>query len=181
MIGLESGCVRFEESHNEWADEFLRIREELAPDVLGWAEIEHVGSTAVRGLRAKPIVDVALGWLAADHKDELLRVLRQHGYRYRGFRDDAGGDIADYVVGGLTTRHVHVVEFGSRQWERYLVFRNHLRRSAEARAEYEQFKIALAERFAVNRRAYTATKREYIERVMTGALEVARSHQRGPD
>jgi GrpB-like predicted nucleotidyltransferase (UPF0157 family) len=124
-----------------------------------------VGSTAVPGLLAKPIVDIIIGLRNWNSLAGTIRHLQEAGYRYRGFRDDAGGHVADYVIDKITRRHVHIVEYGSRQWVRYLLFRDHLRRDPVARAEYESFKRELAARYPRNRRSYTAAKQEFIERM----------------
>lgn len=169
MIGLPSGSVRLALVHAECIADFETASAQLAAAFGPAAVVEHVGSTAVPGLLAKPIVDIAIGLLDWDALDVILAQLSALGYRYRGCREDAGGHIADYRVDGVTRRHVHIVPYGSRQWRRYLVFRDHLRRDSGARATYERMKRDLAARFPNNRRAYTSAKVQFIETMTDGA------------
>lgn len=163
MRGLESGRVRLDASHAEWRHQFQLFAAELEPECRSLAAIEHVGSTAVEGLLAKPIIDVALGFFRVEDLPRVITVLTSHGFRNRGYREDAGGLIFDYVVDGLTTLHVHVVQFGSRQWQRYLIFRDYLGGCEEARLDYARLKMRLSAQFPNDRRNYTRSKIEFIE------------------
>ena len=127
MIGLPSGRVELHEVFEDAAQEFALAKRTLDPAIAGLGVLEHVGSTAVRGLTAKPIVDMVIGWYDEQNLTRLIHILRDFEYRYRGFRQDAGGHIADYVVDGLTRRHVHLVPYEAEQWSRYLAFRDYLR------------------------------------------------------
>ncbi len=158
-LGLQYGTVRLTEARSEWAAIARRLAERIR-DALGGSAlaVEHVGSTAVPGLAAKPIVDLAVG--VRDVSPEAVEEpLAELGYQYRGDAGDQGG-----LVFVLEERprhrvaHVHVVEYGGAQWERYLAFRDLLQAHAPARAAYERAKTALARKFGNDRKAYTAAK-----------------------
>jgi len=122
--------------------------------------IEHVGSTAVPGLIAKPVIDIQVS--VADVADEssyraaiegLGLILRSRERGHRFFRHD---------VGALRTVHVHVCSRGS-QWERdHLLFRDYLRRHPDRRDAYAALKRELAARVGADRLSYTNAKTLFV-------------------
>lgn len=137
--------------------------------------IEHVGSTAVPGLAAKPIVDMMPGVLSLANVPALVAPLASIGYEYvpeyeaelperRYFRKDVDGERAFQL---------HVVEVGSAFWKRHLLFRDYLRAHDETAAEYERLKRRLADEYGADREGYTEAKTEFI----TGIEERARREQ----
>ncbi len=128
------------------------------------AGIEHVGSTAVDGLVAKPIVDVAVRFRAGVDEHDVVWDLEARGYRFRGDKDGEGGLL--FVVEDEPRRrivHVHVVRDGDRQWQRYLRSRDRLRTKPDVREAYTVLKKELAWRFADDRAAYTAAKCAFLD------------------
>ena len=148
-----------------WPDRFRNWRQRLE-DALGEAaiRIEHVGSTAVPGLAAKPIIDVQV--CVADVADEARYVpaieqtgvaLRSRDTEHRYFRP-APGRPRDVQI--------HVCEVGS-DWERdHLAFRDVLRSDPVTRDAYAALKRELARRFPNDRLAYTEGKGEFIADVL---------------
>ena len=168
-LGLDRTEVELVRSDPLWSHAYECLAAELARAVAG-AAIEHVGSTSVTGLRAKPILDVALG-VARPDGGELVARLEPLGLEYRG---DAGGDGGLLFV--LENRpahriaHVHAVEHGGPAWLGYLAFRDRLRRDAVARDRYERLKAELAARFPHDRASYTAGKHVFIEALVAEEL-----------
>lgn len=149
-----------------FAREKARLEAALAPYVLA---IEHVGSTAVVGLAAKPTVDILVGIFRLSDAPRLVARMEKLGYAHvqkfeeeiperRYFHYPAAGGEANLF-------HVHMVEVGSPFWERHLLFRDFLRSHAEAAREYEALKRRLAEVHGSDRDAYTAAKTEFISKV----------------
>jgi len=102
--------------------------------------IEHIGSTAVPGLCAKPIVDVLVGLRALELSDEQVAAMGTLGYEYLG---EFGIPGRLFFRKAPRTHHVHVVEHGGEHWDRQLVFRDALRTDAEERQRYDAFKRRL--------------------------------------
>ena len=158
-LGLQYGTVRLTEARSEWAVIARRLAERIR-DALGGSAlaVEHVGSTAVPGLAAKPIVDLAVG-LRDVSPEAVEEPLAELGYQYRGDASDQRGLV--FVLDdrpGHRVAHVHVVEYGGAQWGRYLAFRDLLQAHAPARAAYERAKTELARKFRDDRKAYQAAK-----------------------
>jgi GrpB-like predicted nucleotidyltransferase (UPF0157 family) len=172
VLGLHVGEVELAESDPDWASAFARLAGAIARALPG-APVEHVGSTAVAGLRAKPIVDVAVGVQPPLHEQRLAARLASLGLECRGASD--GGilfvleDRPEHRVA-----HVHVVVHGGGEWAGYLAFRDRLRRDPTARTAYEELKDALARRFPHDRRSYTSGKEAFIEQLLADERSRAR-------
>jgi len=178
-LGVDYGTVRLTPARSEWA----AIAERLAAAIraaLGERalEIEHVGSTAVPGLSAKPILDIAVGVGAKVPTDPVRKRLEGLGYEFRGNAGDSGGLV--FVLSDRPQHrvaHVHVVEHGGPQWHRYLAFRDLLLEHEPARAIYERTKGELAERFSNDRKSYQAAKEEVVRSLLE---QYAASGEGGP-
>ena len=132
--------------------------------------IEHVGSTAVPGLGAKPIIDITAAIRSLSDTPQCVEPLRAIGYEYvpefeadlperRYFRK---GPPEDHY-------HLHMVEQTSEFWARHLLFRDTLRAHPEVAREYERLKRELAARFGSDREGYTDAKTEFIESTIAKA------------
>lgn len=167
-LGLTYGEVELARTDPRWSDAFehlaVTLRAALGPAAVA---VEHIGSTAVPGLLAKPILDIVIGLAATADVDGVVGSLAACGLEYRGDHGDDGGRL--FVLNARPLHrvaHVHVVEFGDLRWTRYLAFRDRLRRDEEARTEYEEAKRQLARVFARDRRNYTAGKTPFIARLL---------------
>ena len=122
--------------------------------------IEHIGSTSVPGLAAKPIIDILVAVDDPDDEPAFVPVLEAAGYVLR---------VREPEHRMLRTPerdvHVHVLREGSHDVERHLVFRDHLRASAEDRAAYERLKRSLAERDWDDMNDYADAKGALIEAI----------------
>lgn len=132
--------------------------------------VEHIGSTAVPGLGAKPIIDImiAVRSLAKD-LPFCIEPLRRLGYEYVPRPDFTDSVFFSHGAWGPSTRHLHLTEYGSAFWNEKLLFRDFLRLHAETAAEYFALKCSLAMRHAANRTAYTDAKGSYIHSVVNRA------------
>lgn len=169
MIGLRRGVVRMADHDPQWAELFAAeaevIRRAAGPLAL---EVEHVGSTAVPGLVAKPILDLAVAVRAAADVTEVARRLIGTGYLDRGDQGREGGYLlVRDAEPDLRTVHLHIVTSDDAQWAGYLSFRDALRRDAALRNEYAALKAALAARYPEDREQYTNGKHAFIRRVIS--------------
>lgn len=130
--------------------------------------IEHIGSTAVPGLAAKPIVDILIGVESLAAFELHAKRLAVFGYQYIPEYERALPDRRFFkrVVNGVRTHHVHVVEKNGLYWKRYLKFRNSLRDDAWLASRYAELKRRLAARHCFDRDAYTNGKTGFIEAVL---------------
>jgi GrpB-like predicted nucleotidyltransferase (UPF0157 family) len=131
--------------------------------------IEHVGSTSVPGLMAKPTIDIAIGVRSMSaSRDATARVLALGYEKGRdNFPDWRYFDRPDH--GKDENVHLHVVPFGGVRWNQYLLFRDYLREHDEAAAAYAALKTSLAEEFGANRLGYVEAKSDFVSDVILRA------------
>jgi GrpB-like predicted nucleotidyltransferase (UPF0157 family) len=131
--------------------------------------VEHIGSTSVPGLAAKPIIDMMPGLRRLEDGRHCIEPLQELGYQYLG---EYGIPERYYFNKGVPrSHHVHMFEVGHEQWDRHLLFRDYLRAHPEALAAYAELKRELAERYRDDRDAYTDAKTEFVRRTEARAGE----------
>lgn len=131
--------------------------------------IEHVGSTAVPGLAAKPIIDIMVGLSGLAQAEARVDALEVLGYEYVPEYEDELPD-RRYFRRPATrprTHHLHCVERGSDFWTRHLAFRDRLREDGRVARAYGKLKVRLAEVHRTDGPAYTAAKSPFIEGVLS--------------
>ena len=146
-----------------WPDAFERERASIVAALgdLVFAT-EHVGSTSVPGLGAKPIIDIMIGLRRlADHAS-CVAPLEALGYEYKGEFGIPDRHYFRRPIRGPRTHQLHLVEHGGEFWARHLLFRDYLRRSPDEASAYERLKVGLAARFGGDVEAYTEAKTEFI-------------------
>ncbi len=169
-LGLQHGTVRLVRSDAGWASIARELTEDVRKAVAHSAQaVEHIGSTAVPGLLAKPIIDLAIGVDSGVDVTEIAEPMSRLGWIYRG---DAGGEGGWVFVmedaPWHRVAHAHGVEFGGPQWIQYLDFRELLRQNPTARRAYEGTKERLAEEHPDGRHRYTAGKSATVQRLLAG-------------
>ena len=171
--GLKRGSVQVVRYRAEWKDIYLSEVDRIKACVGDMTiKIEHVGSTSVRGLVAKPIIDIAIA--VESRKDMLLIVERllNAGYIDGGDQGRAGGYLVERDSNlGVRILHIHIVKKTDVQWRNYIAFRDCLRRDKGVRNEYACLKKALAQRFPEDRKLYTDGKAEFIKSILSKIAE----------
>lgn len=129
-------------------------------------QIEHFGSTAVPGIKSKPVVDMLIEVTSLkETKKKIVPVLKTLGYDYFWRPEfDKPPMYAWFIkrnLQGNRTHHLHMVERDSKLWER-LYFRDYLREHKDVAKQYEKIKIKIAEEFPNDRESYTKAKKEFI-------------------
>jgi len=165
-LGLEHGVNRLAPYSSDWPvkyeSESQRIRADCGDISLA---IEHVGSTSVPNMVAKPIVDIAIGVAILGNADKLIPGMESIGYDYPG---DVGIP-DDRIFGrdpGFRKFLVHVVVFESARWNDYINFRDSLREDVNIAAEYERLKTKIVEEHPEGRGKYAELKSGFINKVL---------------
>jgi GrpB-like predicted nucleotidyltransferase (UPF0157 family) len=157
---------------SEWPAQFEMIRSRLAPYFAdGLAAMEQVGSTAVPGMAAKPVIDLELVVGTAPDVPVVIERLGQLGYIHRGDLGIPGREAFDAPV-DLPYHHLYVVVDGSKPHQDHMVLRDFLRQNRDAAAQYSAHKFALAHLItAESRQAYLEAKASVVEEVLARARE----------
>lgn len=151
-----------------WPLLFDQARAEILRATGPWVvAVEHIGSTAVPGLAAKPIVDIMVGIRSLRDAPQCIAALLPLGWRYApenevSFRERR---YFDKDLAGVRTYHLHMEETASEFWNRHLLFRDFLRTHPDVAQEYAQRKRELADKFRDQRDAYTDAKGPFIRAV----------------
>lgn len=180
MLGLKRGTVQLCEHEKEWeieAQNTIARLKEILGDVI--KDIQHVGSTSILTIKAKPIIDIAL---AVDDFDDILayeKQLKDAGFYYRpnaqaSIRDQLLFACGNYYdgTGDLQTHFIHVVLTGSMDWINYINFRDYLNKTPSAAKAYEDLKVSLAQQAPVDsgREKYLKGKHGFIIYILRKAL-----------
>lgn len=150
-----------------WKTMFEAEKALLAKCVEQWicGSIEHVGSTAVTGLAAKPVIDIMVGVESLEDSRNAIDVLSDNGYRYYPYK----ADIMHWFckpAPEIRTHHLHLVPYESTLWQERIQFRDCLRHNTQLANEYAQLKYTLANKYGNDRELYTLKKWPFIQNVL---------------
>lgn len=169
-LGLNKNDVTLVDENPNWKELFETEKDRLQALIGEYVlDIEHVGSTAIPNLKAKPIIDISI---AVNELDDVLKfkdILIKNKYN---FRDD-GGVKGEYLFSKgpeeCRTHYIHVVTKDSKRFHDHIVFRDYLLRHPETVVEYEKIKEDLIKKYPHERKKYTEGKNEFITNIIEKA------------
>jgi GrpB-like predicted nucleotidyltransferase (UPF0157 family) len=173
-LGLKRGTVELYDHDILWEENACKTIK-LLKGIFGdnAIDIQHIGSTAIKTIKAKPIIDIVVGINDFDLLGNSIDELNNNGIIHR-----PNNDMDEYklfVIGDFEkdtrTHHIHVVKHGSVEWNNQLNFRDYLNNYYEEAKKYEKLKIGLMEKNKSNREEYTKNKEEYLLKVFEKAKE----------
>ena len=166
--------ITIAEYSSMWRELFAREKK-LLKAVIGETVgiIEHVGSTSVVGLAAKPIIDIMIGLYDFSVANNLVPEIEALGYEYVPEYEAVMPDRRYFKkrVGGTSTHHLHMVEVGGEFWQRHLRFRDFLRANPGVATEYAALKKKLAALEWNDKNEYTDAKTAFIRNIENKASE----------
>ena len=173
-IGLRRGTVALAKYDPWWPQEFEREKRKLQQLLQAAViDIQHVGSTSVPNLAAKPIIDVMVGIRSLSGVTRLRGKLERTGYEYRANGSDNTQVLFAKGAEERRTHYIHITEYRGSFWNDHLLFRDYMRGNPDEAGLYEQSKRVLAAQHATDREGYTAGKRAYIDIVVAKAKQSA--------
>ena len=168
---MKRGTVYLEPHQSEWeraAEETISTLKNILGSIA--ADIQHIGSTSIKTISAKPIIDIAV---AVNNYELILSKRDVLEKADIVFRFDERPDQLLFVMGDFEkdtrSHHIHVLLYGSDEWNNYINFRDYLNSNTEAAREYEAVKLRLAEQYPDDRIAYTDGKQEVINKLLEEA------------
>jgi GrpB-like predicted nucleotidyltransferase (UPF0157 family) len=165
LLGVENNLVRLSEHSSVWAElyreEEKRIRTALGALII---DLQHIGSTAIPGIKAKPVLDMLAGVERLENGLLCKAPLEAIGYDYIA----RAGIANDHVFGkgAPRTHYLHVVEYAGAKWVNHLLFRDRLRNDLELAQAYENLKQELSSKFSDSHKKYHDAKSEFIDEVV---------------
>jgi GrpB-like predicted nucleotidyltransferase (UPF0157 family) len=169
-LGTNGGLIEIVPYSAEWPELFEAEAKRIKDACQGVIRVvEHIGSTAIPGLPAKPIIDIMPG--LDSYRDGLKTIdpLQGLGYQYLGENGIPGRFYFVLRVEQRSVVHVHIFEVGTENWQRHLIFRDYLRAHPAVAKQYAELKRDLAVRFRNDREAYTNGKSDFISSVVQKA------------
>ena len=153
-----------------WPGMFLAEQSLLQAVLEPWlvGKVEHVGSTAIPGLLAKPVIDIMAPVRTLDEPEGLIEAAKTMGYLYYAYKPTEMHWFCKPSP-AFRTHHLHVVPVASELWVQRRAFRDALRSSESLAQEYGQLKLRLAEQYKNDREGYTEAKAPFICAVLQGA------------
>ena len=149
-----------------WPERFREIADQLRNALGDLAHaIEHVGSTAVPGLAAKPVIDIDVVVRSADDVNLATERLQRVGYEHEGDLGIPGREAFRWPDNNMARHHLYVVVAGSQPHADHLGFRDYLRAHPAEALECSQLKRSLAAQYRGDRAKYTEEKGRFIERL----------------
>ncbi|MHC4481723.1 MAG: GrpB family protein [Planctomycetota bacterium] len=155
----------------KYADEARRLWGAIGSMI---EDVQHIGSTAIPGMAAKPMIDIAVAVADNAVVTSLIPPLAGIGYECRGLLAGIEGHHF-FRKGDPRKYYLHVFERGSAFWAARIAFRDYLISHADEAAEYRALKERLAGEYADDRTSYTAEKKAFVERVTAIAVKAQES------
>ena len=171
-MGLKMGTVRLEKYNIDWKKEFENEKNNLKEIFQKIAiDIQHIGSTSIENISAKPIIDIAVGVKKLSDFEEVKNCfINNKEYSLR--EENTAGEILIRKGPEESITHlIHVMECDSDRYKNTIIFRDYLRNNLEDKIEYEKLKEALAKKYKDDRKMYTASKHEFIQKILEKAKQ----------
>lgn len=170
-IGLKRGLLELVPYDPEWEvffnNEKNEIRKAIGQFILA---IEHIGSTSIKNMCAKPIIDIAIGLKKYDDGFKCVEGLSKIGYLYFGERGIPGRHYFRRDS-EIVKFHLHMHEITSEEWKNHILFRDYLRNHEKEAKEYTELKYDLKHKFGNDIEKYTEAKAEFINNILKKAKE----------
>lgn len=164
--------VNLSEHNAEWENQFecerKRIIEVIGDKIVG---IEHIGSTSIKGLKAKPIIDIMVGVDNLSTVTNFVVPLSKIEFEYIPKPELTDRRFFRKGLRGRGSCHLHICEMNSREWVEKLIFRDYLRKHPQVVKEYALLKSELAIKHKYDRPTYTQQKEPFIKDIIEKARE----------
>jgi GrpB-like predicted nucleotidyltransferase (UPF0157 family) len=167
MIGLKRGTIVLRDYCDEWPRLFELEKEKIlsltGSKIL---QIEHIGSTAIPGIKAKPLIDMLIKVKSFKDIEDMVPILETQGYTYFGYLEEEGDYFFAKGVEENRTHYLHAYLDGSDGFDACVIFRDALRKDNDLALKYQKIKEESFRLYPTDRNKYTANKHEFIVSVV---------------
>ncbi|MFJ6208270.1 GrpB family protein [Lysinibacillus sp. NPDC092081] len=177
ILGLKKNEVKIVPYESEWKKEFIRVRSEIIEHTnIQFDRIQHIGSTSIEGIQAKPVIDILMGTDNIQNiSDSFLEEMRKAGfYRLRVERP------AEIVFAKFTddtfevkTHFVHLVNYEEDKWFDLLFFRDYLNANESIKRQYEKLKLNFLNSNLKGIDEYTSYKEQFVQSIFDKRIALA--------
>jgi GrpB-like predicted nucleotidyltransferase (UPF0157 family) len=169
IVELYDHDIKWEENANETINELKFLFGNIAVD------IQHIGSTAIKNIKAKPIIDIVVGIDNFKSLEKIIDKLATNDIFYRPFLPDDRIFIKGDMKNETRTHYIHVVIYNKEEWNNHINFRDYMNNNMTEAKNYETLKTELQKENKFNRENYTKGKAEYIKEIINKANEWRKS------
>ena len=180
---IEKTFMLIKEYNPDWSNQFQKIKEKLSQSLLGIdVNIEHIGSTSVPNLAAKPIIDIDIIYYQVTDFERITNNLKSFGYYHNGNQGIEGREVfkrnakLDDEVLDKISHHLYVCKNDSDELHRHILSRDYLRKNEIAREFYENLKYQIAEEANQDRKLYAQLKQLKANSFVNFIIELSRSN-----
>ncbi|MUV38262.1 Dephospho-CoA kinase [Lentibacillus sp. JNUCC-1] len=168
-LGLKRNEVRLEDFHPEWQGEFERVKQEIEHYTqIAGERIAHIGSTAIKGMKAKPIIDILIGVNdIEDVNQSLFQGLKKAGFlrlRVERPQEIVCAKFTDSTYESKT-HFIHLVDYQGELWKNLIFFKDYLNHYEKVRTEYAQLKADYTHTSNTGIKDYTDHKEAFVKNI----------------
>lgn len=160
------GDIQLHNYQHVWPEIFAEEKAEILSFLDQDYPVEHIGSTAVPGMKAKPVIDLMLGLPRLDLNGSFIHALQKAGYTYVPKLEWKERYFFRKGEPGNGTCHLHIKAYEGNEWRDKLAFRDYLMKHPEKAMDYQRLKSRLAVTHKKNRSRYTAAKEPFIQHIL---------------
>lgn len=172
MLGLDNTLVNIVPHDSEWNLEYAKEAERLKQLLGDYAlDIQHVGSTSIPEIEAKPIIDIAVAVKDIETLYTLIPILEKAGYNVKNSIVESQRLLAIKGDPKNRTHYIHLEVKDGEYWKNHILFRDYLIKHLELAKEYEKIKINAYKLFKDNRIKYSDFKNSFIRKVVNQAIQ----------
>ena len=169
ILGLKKGEVKLVPHNQKWVALFLSEKKLLEKNLGSLAQgIEHAGSTAIPGIRAKPIIDIWVGVCKVQNFKKAILGISES--KYEQIRTTKSPHVHLVFAKGSkqkgTTHYLHLVKYKGKIWNDIVYFRDVLRKNRKLAVKYESLKLKLSKKYPLNRNMYILGKANFVKDVV---------------
>lgn len=164
-----SEVIKIVEYESSWIVAYQQEREVISTALKqDFIDIQHIGSTSVPGLSAKPIIDILIAVNKLYSPEKYSKHLQKISYQYTYYAENINRLF--FCKGTPRSHHIHIVKYDSWTYWRHILFRDYLLAHPETAQHYEQLKREMVLKFKTDRGAYTDSKTAFIKSIVAQAL-----------
>ncbi|MFN8672581.1 MAG: prephenate dehydrogenase [Candidatus Sericytochromatia bacterium] len=165
IIGLKKGEIKLFPHNELWIKEFENEKNKILREIAPYIKtIDHVGSTSIKNISAKPIIDICIGITKFDDGFNCIEGLKKIGYEFMG---EFGIEKRHYfrTIGEIVKFHIHMFELNSEDYNKTIFFRDYMNNNPNKAEEYEKLKLDLESKGLI-REEYTNAKAPFINSIL---------------
>jgi|SRR5690625_361784 len=171
QLGLNKNEVRLAMHDDQWQTEFNKVRQNLIEQTsLNKNQIEHIGSTAIKEIKAKPIIDLLVGVPSINvdlaELEKELRMVNFYRLKVEQPNEIVFAKFTDQTF-NVKTHYIHLVKLEDELWNNLIFFRDYLNRNKTARLAYERIKLDFVNKNDEGIEEYTNSKESFVKKIIS--------------